>query len=242
MVISLKNYALISLALALLAGGVAAFGYYEVNHTVPVVVAAATIPANQAITSQEVTVEQVPAGFAQSNNLVTTTALAVGHMLSVGAVPGEPINTQMLDTASDLQALVNQYAQTHGAGYLATIQPSGALATAISSGSDIAIEQNGKLIAPLHLLALFEPSGGSGTPSWFVFIPQNLYAQFAQVTMSSAQIMLYSQNTSGSTSVAPTIGTTGTTGTTGTMHVAHTIPIKSISVFQPSSVQAKRKG
>ena len=238
MVISLKNYALISLALALLAGGVAAFGYYEVNHTVPVVVAAATIPANQAITSQEVTLEQVPAGFAQSNNLVTTTTLAVGHMLSVGAVPGEPINTQMLNTASDLQALVNQYAQTHGPGYLATIQPSGALATAISSGSDIAIAQNGVLIAPLHILALFVPSGGTGTPSWFVYVPQNLYAKFSQVNMNNAQIMLYSQNGSGP-SLTPS---TSTTGTTGTVHVANTIPVKSIPVVQPSHSKAKKKG
>ena len=191
--VPLKNYALISMALAILAGGVAAFGYYEANHTVPVVVSTQPIQANTPVSQQDITTQQVPAGYAQANNLITSPSVVLGKMLSVAAVQGEPINSQMLNTSSDLQALVNQYAQTHGPGYLATIPAGGAWGTAIQSGADIAIEQQGSVLAPIHILAMYTPSGG-GAPMWFAYVPQSMYPKFSTINLSNVQIMLYSQN------------------------------------------------
>ena len=192
----MKNYGLISIGLAVLAGGVAAFGYYDINHTVPAVVATQAIPANQTVTPQEVTVTQVPAAYAKTANLVTSLSLVNGKMLIVPAVPGEPINLQMLNTASDLQAIVNQYAQKVGPGYLATVPGTGAWAQVVQPGADIAIEQGSVLLQPIHVIAAFTPTSGGGGPVWFVFVPQAAYSQFSQINWNSTgtQIMLYSQN------------------------------------------------
>lgn len=207
MVQKVKNYGLISIGLAVLAGGVAAFGYYNINHTVPVVVATQAIPANQTVTPQEITVAQVPAAYARTANLVTSLSLVNGKMLAVPAVQGEPINLQMLNTASDLQAVVNQYAQTTGPGYLATVPANGAWAQVVNPGADIAIEQGSVLLQPIHVIAAFTPSGGSGAPVWFVFVPQAEYGKFSQINWSNTgtQIMLYSQN-GGSVPAAATAG------------------------------------
>ncbi len=191
-----KNYALISIALAILAGGVAAFGYDEVNHTVPVVMAAQAIPANQTVTPQDISVLQVPAAYAQAANLVSSPALVEGKMLSVPAVQGEQINLQMLNTASDLQAIINQYAKKAGSGYLATLSGNSAWGQVVQAGTDIAIEQGSVLLAPIHVIAVLAPSSGGGAPTWFVFVPKPLYTQFSQLNWNSTgtQILLYTQN------------------------------------------------
>ena len=211
----MKNYGLISIGLAILAGGVAAFGYYNINHTVPAVVAAQAIPANQTVTPQEITTAQVPSAYAKAANLVTSLSLVNGKMLAVPAVQGEPINLQMLDTASDLQAVVNQYAQTAGPGYLATIPGNGAWGQVVQPGADIAIEQGAVLLQPIHVIASFAPTSGGGAPVWFVFVPQAEYGKFSQINWSNTgtQIMLYSQNGGSAPTAATTTSGVGNTAT-----------------------------
>lgn len=213
----MKNYGLISIGLAVLAGGVAAFGYYETNHTVSVVVATQEIPANQTVTPQEITVTQVPAAYAKAANLVTSLSLVNGKMLAVPAVQGEPINVQMLNTSSDLQAVVNQYAQKTGPGYLATIPGNGAWAQVINPGADIAILQGAVLLQPIHVIAAYTPASGGGAPVWFVFVPQAEYDKFSQINWNNTgtQIMLYSQG-GGSVPTASAVGNAATTISSGT--------------------------
>ena len=211
----MKNYGLISIGLAVLAGGVAAFGYYNSNHTVSVVVATQAIPANQTVTPPEITVIQVPAAYAKTANLVTPLSLVDGKMLAVPAVQGEPINVQMLNTASDLQAVVNHYAQKAGPGYLATIPGDGAWAQVVQPGADIAIEQGAVLLQPIHVIAAYTPTSGGGAPVWFVFVPQAEYGKFSQINWNNTgtQIMLYSQN-GGSVPMGTTASTAGNAAAT----------------------------
>ncbi|WP_231493465.1 SAF domain-containing protein [Alicyclobacillus macrosporangiidus] len=191
-----STFLLMGVGLAVVAGGLFAFGYKMATDTVPVVTAKSFIPADTPVQGGDLTTTQVPKSFARQMGALTRAGDVTGHYLSVSAVPGEPITRGMLATSDDLQALASQYAAEHHTdGVLVDYAANSALANAAQPGQDVALavtpqgQNAAPKLYPVHVLAVSAPQTQQSSPlslnnnssgkTLFLFIPSTEYKEIA---------------------------------------------------------------
>lgn len=148
---------------AFLAGIVAAYGYHTATKTIDVVAAKTTIPANTPITQSELTkmsINETTATTLHAVPYANANAL-VGHDLNTTLPSRLPIMGAMLSTASDLQAVINQYANAHHVSGLGLeINVNGALLTQVQAGDSVML-----FVQPST------PSATMATPPFHLTVP-----------------------------------------------------------------------
>lgn len=191
-----STFLLMGVGLAVVAGGLFAFGYKMATDTIPVLTAKSYIPADTPVQPGDLTTAQVPKSFARQMGALTRADDVTGHYLSVSVVPGEPITKGMLATSDDLQALASQYAAEHHTdGVLVDYPANSALAGAAQPGQDIALVvtpqgQNAvPRLYPVHVLAVSTPPAQNNGPlslgnnssgkTLFLFVPREEYTEVA---------------------------------------------------------------
>ncbi|WP_231493549.1 SAF domain-containing protein [Alicyclobacillus macrosporangiidus] len=217
-----STFLLMGVGLAVVAGGLFAFGYKMATDTVPVVTAKSFIPADTPVQAGDLTTAQVPKSFARQMGALTRAGDVTGHYLSVSVVPGEPIMKGMLATTDDLQALASQYATEHHTdGVLVDYPANSALASAAQPGQDVALVvtpqgQNAvPKLYPVHVLAVSAPQTQQSSPlslnnnnsgkTLFLFVPSDEYAAIAPaLTAGQAHVVFLSAGQTAATNPVAT--------------------------------------
>lgn len=200
-----------SLGLAILAGGLFSYGYLEATRDTTVVVAKTSVPMNSPVTTNELSTIQVPVAYARQIGALNQIQELAGKYLSVSIIPGQVITANMIASATDMQAVLNQYATNHQTqGVLMELPVKSVLAGMAQPGQNVALLVPGQgangtpqLIAPVHILAVQQPpktSGGlsitggdsNATATLLVFVPDGQFGSVAPALINGqAQVVFY---------------------------------------------------
>ena len=224
---------------AFLAGIAAAYGYHTATKNMEVVAAKTTIPANTPIAQNELTTLSINETTATTLHAVpySHANALVGHDLTTTLPSGLPIMGAMLSTASDLQAVINQYAKDHNVSGLGLeINVNGALLTQVQAGDSVMLfvqpSSSATTMAtpPFHLTVPVLQAITSGSGSTLVVFLDSAYLQ-----AGGAQAVILNSLLKGNVLVAPY---SANTPKSARVYVPGIVATGHVSVFTTS----KQKG
>ncbi len=229
----------VGIGFAFLTGVVAALGYHAATKNVEVVAASTAIPANTPITSDELTKLSINEITAKTLHAFpySDVKILVGHDLNTTLPSGLPIMGAMISTASDLQAVINQYAKLHHmSGLGLEIDVSGALLSQVQAGDSVMLfvppssSSSTLTTPPFHLTvpvlqANEQSSGGSGGSSLVVFLDS------AYLKTGGSQAIVLNSLLKGNVLVAPY---SANTPKSARVYVPGAVATAHISVFTSS--------
>lgn len=198
-------YLYVSLAAAVGAGALGFWGYKQVTQSVEVVVAANQITMDTQILEESLITMSVPTSFAEQAHLISNPAELTGKYLSVSVQPGQPISTNMVSTAEDVQALLTAYATSKNEqGVLMQLPVTDAVEGLARPGQDVALmvsNQNGntkqtQLVSPIHVLAVQRSTDGSNKSTLLLFVRNDQF-QLVSNAMAANQAHLVMYPTAG---------------------------------------------
>ena len=226
------NFLRITAGMMVIAAAVAGgYAVYNAERTEPVLVATREIPPFTVVNASDFTVKSIPLSAVHPDALPSDSEI-LGHMTTVGILPGSQVRMAMLNSSTSLQGLVNSvtnqgnvtFSLTYKEGQLPSFVPPDSYVNLVTGGP------NNTMLHADHVLVLnntgYEqaPSTNNQNPSPMLILtlPEQTYMSMAQnIGNSNVQVLMIPQNQSSSTTSGQlTVSSSSSSGNNASVQIS----------------------